>query len=94
MDGRLLAVLSGGGGMGACNPVPPGYHQEPDYRSFVWAFGPGILTLLVTTYFALGIERLWLRWLAVIACLVLALAVTFVATATMPFSCGGRFVPN
>jgi hypothetical protein len=89
----VMAVLVGGGGAGACNPPPPGYHWQPAPWTYLWGFGPGLLTFMVTAYLALGVRRVWLRWLLLVPCLALAWAVTFVAVVTMPFSCG-MWVPN
>ena len=88
-----LALLLGGGGTGACRPPPPGYHSEPATWTYLWMFGPGALTFLVTAYLALGVRSVWVRWLLLVPCLGLAVAVTFVALIFMPFSCG-MFVPN
>jgi hypothetical protein len=86
-------LLVGGGGAGACAAPPEGHHVVPDPRTYLWAFGPGVLTFLVTAYLALGVRRVWLRWLLLALCLALAWAVTFVALVTMPFNCG-MAVPN
>jgi len=88
-----MVLIEGGGGAGACNPPPEGYHWAPEPWIYVWAFGPGVLTFMVTAYLALGVRRVWLRWLLLVPCLALAWAVTFVALAFMPFSCGIS-VPN
>jgi hypothetical protein len=90
----LAMLLAGGGGsVGACAAPPEGYHVVPNPWTYLWAFGPGVLTFLVTAYLALGVRRVWLRWLLLALCLALAWAVTFVALVTMPFSCGIA-VPN
>jgi hypothetical protein len=84
-----LAVLGGGGGMGACRAPNPGYHSVPDP---LIVFGPGTLTFLFTAYYALGVRSLRMRLVLLSQCLALALAVGFLSLIIVP-SCG-VWVPN
>ena len=84
----LAFAVIGGGGHGACAAPRPGYHSVPSPWTYVWAFGPGTLTFLVAAYLALGVRRLWLRWMLVFLSIALAIGVTFVAVILVPSSCG------
>jgi hypothetical protein len=47
----------------------------------------------MTAYLALGVRRIWARWLLLALCVALALTVTFVVVILMPHGCGIS-VPN
>jgi hypothetical protein len=83
-----LAVLGGGGGMGACAAPNPGYHSELDPLTYVRMLGPGTFTFLFTAYFALGVRSLRVRLVLLSQCLALALAVGVLSLLFVPF-CGG-----